>query len=323
MDSTRNVDYRELIKESISDSSSESSESSSSSSSEDDSSSDSSESLVLEITAVDEAGDHRVQESAADTSFDGFLGPEPPEAVDIEDFPSPHKRTVRADSLVSNSSQQSSASLQVRHPTTIPDTSEPVPLRKRAYSDLQEKDSLRHQAQKNFIADKESPERWRSRLWPGKAIIAYARMILRCHPPSVTIGVPINSGSRVDTLRPYWTEGEFVRIGSNFDSVNTHNSAFFLLNAEESRAAVANGEESAADEDNKPTMDHRGNYSSGSSGSGNGWLDCEVVHIVAESELGTARPNDKDTRQGSVWVVKVEFLCVIDLMQLIDNLVSY
>eukprot|EP01040_Poterioochromonas_malhamensis_P014667 gene14667-16274_t len=29
----------------------------------------------------------------------------------------------------------------------------------------------------------ETPERWRNRLWPGKAIIAYCRIITRCRPP--------------------------------------------------------------------------------------------------------------------------------------------
>ena len=30
--------------------------------------------------------------------------------------------------------------------------------------------------------ERETPERWRSRLWSGKAIIAYCRIIIRCQP---------------------------------------------------------------------------------------------------------------------------------------------
>ena len=42
---------------------------------------------------------------------------------------------------------------------------------------------------------KETPERWRLRLWPSKAITAFCRIITRCKPPASTPGIRIGASA--------------------------------------------------------------------------------------------------------------------------------
>jgi hypothetical protein len=192
-----------------------------------------------------------------------------------------------------------------------------VPLRRRANSDLLSfgnNNQTTASSSTSKLDDKETPERWRTRLWPGKAIVAYCRLLTRCTPPVGTPGEPLRLAKQ--QLGAHWKESELVKIGTHFESPFAHSAAFFLLTAEESRAAVM------VEDDASPAVLRQ------STGSGNGpeqatmmfddrpsdvqlnstdshkWLDCEVLCVVAESEYG-ALPQACDPRLGSVWVVSV------------------
>jgi hypothetical protein len=221
--------------------------------------------------------------------------------------------------------------------------------------------------------ERETPERWRNRLWPGKAIIAYVRIITRCKPPP---GIRPNeklSFNRENVLRAHWRENEMNKVGIYFDSVMAHSAAFFLLTVEESRAAVTNTDDydpgfqinpvidlaekqssstAAAAVAIKPPSSSASSSSSSASAAPlfvpvppsssansssiprssitttfplppppppppssssfnpnheigtNGWLDCEIMGIVGESEFGLL-PQACDPRLGSVWIVNV------------------
>jgi hypothetical protein len=101
-------------------------------------------------------------------------------------------------------------------------------------------------------------------------------------------------------LQPHWKSSDIARIGTSFPNHSIHSTSFFLLTVEESREAVLKGEDSCEAADDTTT-------SNDNTGTSNGWVDCEVVNIVAESEFGSSRTSTSSTdlRLGSVWVVKV------------------
>lgn len=169
-----------------------------------------------------------------------------------------------------------------------------IPLRKRANSDLFREKERTGYSKDN---DRETPEKWRNRLWPGKAIVAYCRIITRCMPPAGKPGKKLEL--RSNSLAPHWRSSEIRKIENIFESPTAHSAAFFLLTVEESRAAVTVSD----DVDTKAMFDDRGNPTVEPVGK-NGWLDCEILNIVAESEYGSL-PQACDPRLGSVWVISV------------------
>lgn len=182
------------------------------------------------------------------------------------------------------------------------DVAEPVPLRKRSYSDLQDRTEAVSQRLARSSQEKETPERWRGRLWPGKAIIAFCRVITRCVPPAVNPRDKIRLKRGHTELVPHWKEADIPKIGTHFPTITSHSSTFFLLTVEESRDAVMKEEDS---NDLVNEEDHEGGIDRSSvNGASNGWVDCEVVNIVNESEYGSVH-SANDVRLGSVWVVKV------------------
>jgi hypothetical protein len=148
---------------------------------------------------------------------------------------------------------------------------------------------------------KETPERWRMRLWPSKAITAFCRIITRCKPPPSSPGLRIG-GSRNDKLEllAHWRKTELSKVPTVFTDPAEHSGVFFLLSVEECREAVTKAEdpdafvfEAASRFSKSAQHDHTGR---------NGWLDGEITSIVAESPSG-ALPKACDPRLGSVWVV--------------------
>jgi hypothetical protein len=111
-----------------------------------------------------------------------------------------------------------------------------IPLRLRANSDLHnyQKETRVAETRGNKDNEKETPERWRNRLWPGKAIIAYCRIITRCTPPDSFPGAKLQLNK--DQIKAHWRENEMSKVGTHFENVMNHSSTFFLLTVEESRA---------------------------------------------------------------------------------------
>ena len=106
-----------------------------------------------------------------------------------------------------------------------------------------------------------------------------------------------------DGLTAHWRENELVKVGLSFESINAHNSAFFLLAVEESRECLRDdmsaedNSEGNVEEDEIPR----------STVALSPWRDCEVTSIISESEYGSL-PKICDPRLGSVWVVSVSYL---------------
>lgn len=144
--------------------------------------------------------------------------------------------------------------------------------------------------------EKETVNQWRGRLWPGKAIISYCRMITRCIPPDIAQGQQLKPHHM--QLGRHWSKDDLISIGPYFDSVSKHSAAFFLLIAEESRASI--GQQST-------TTDAGLHSSETTSPDSNpkGWLNCEIISIIAETEMGTLPSACHDPALGAVWVVSV------------------
>jgi hypothetical protein len=192
--------------------------------------------------------------------------------------------------------------------------SEQVPLRQRAYSDLNDTTKAMEAQKALKTLERETPERWRGRLWPGKALMAYCRVITRCQPPQVVLGEKVRLARGKLELTSHWKASDIGKIGTSFPSLNAHSTSFFLLTVEESREAVNKSEdiESSTNSDeaaetwanNNAVVNRLPPTLSRNAGGSNGWMDCEVVNIVAESELSSMK-SAYDVRLGSVWVVKV------------------
>jgi hypothetical protein len=221
--------------------------------------------------------------------------------------------------------------------------------------------SISSSSSSSSALERETPERWRNRLWPGKAIIAYVRIITRCKPPPDIRPNEKLSFNRDNVLKAHWRENEMNKVGIYFDSVMAHSAAFFLLTVEESRAAVTNTDDYDPGFQVNPVLELEkpspatvssvavkapSSASSGSVASAasvapmtsfvpipptsggarstvttlplppsssfnpnheigtNGWLDCEIMGIVGESEFGLL-PQACDPRLGSVWIINV------------------
>lgn len=153
---------------------------------------------------------------------------------------------------------------------------------------------------------KETPERWRFRLWPSKAITSFCRTITRCQPPESSPGVRLgfnqNGGQHKrhtdqGDLKPHWRVNELTTVPTVFNSAVDHSSVFFLLAVEECREAVTKAED----------PEHFGSDTAGFNKRGgndpkNGWIDGEITAIIAESEFA-GLPKACDPRLGSVWVI--------------------
>jgi hypothetical protein len=193
--------------------------------------------------------------------------------------PNQGERDSKDDSidLADESSDDSSSESAVSKGNENNDEGALVPLRKRANSDLHNYPKDRSDSSRHTRDDRETPERWRNRLWPGKAIIAYCRIITRCRPPESTPGVKLKLNK--DQIKAHWRENEMNKVGTYFENVMMHSATFFLLTVEESRAAVTNSDEGDKsigyhfDENGNPT-DDRVNYDTIGN---NGWLDCEIM----------------------------------------------
>jgi hypothetical protein len=188
--------------------------------------------------------------------------------------------------------------------------------RMRANSDLDKYREKMASGSRKEVEERETPEKWRNRLWPSKAITSFCRILLRCKPPASVPGerlVMTNKG--VSQLGAHWQESELPRINVNFDSAPAHNAAFFLLVVEECRDSVTKMDdfETVSTPARTGTVDRKeqsafnrgeGRYSSGT----NGWFDCEITGVVAESEFGRPSTAAVDPRLGSVWVVSVAII---------------
>lgn len=184
-----------------------------------------------------------------------------------------------------------------------------VPLRERmaGTSSAADRSAARHRS--NSLS-KETPEKWRMRIWPSKALTAFCRIITRCTPPESVVGVrlgaPLNGknhkGGKVEKvgLKPHWRMSELTKVPMKFDDVAVHSSTFFLLTVEECREAVSHAEDPEAFAIADP--DKKTNTNRGAGGAGNGWIKGEITAIVAES-AGAPLPRACDPRLGSVWVV--------------------
>jgi hypothetical protein len=121
-----------------------------------------------------------------------------------------------------------------------------VPLRSKGSSSTTNAASGR---QRSDSIGKETPERWRMRLWPSKAIISFCRIITRCKPPACTPGVRIGasngSGYRNEKveLQAHWRKTELAQVPTVFTDPADHSSVFFLLAVEECREAVTKTED--------------------------------------------------------------------------------
>lgn len=98
----------------------------------------------------------------------------------------------------------------------------------------------------------------------------------------------------VTELIPHWQNSELVHISTCFSSIAEHNSAFFLLAAEESRESLL--DEHGIDEDGDQNNGRQGNSS---------WRECEVTGIISESDYGGLPRASSDARVGSVWTVSL------------------
>lgn len=213
---------------------------------------------------------------------------------------------------------------------TDKDGSHLVPLRSRPIEDLP---FSRDAAESLRDTERETHDRWRGRLWPGKAIISYCRVLTRCQPPSVVPGQKVRLGkAKHQQLLAHWRASDLPTIGTYFESVEAHSSAFFLLIAEESRASLGTQHEevdsglhmardntSTTDgasevvdvteddpiDDRYPTITTSGRALMRGEVGKNGWLDCEILSIVAETALGSLPQACNDPRLGSVWIVSV------------------
>lgn len=197
--------------------------------------------------------------------------------------------------------KQSSGSLGRETPAEL------VPLREMHNSSANDR-SVAARKRSDSIT-KETPERWRLRLWPSKAITAFCRIITRCHPPESTPGVRLGSGSgsgknnrRGDKseLLSHWRVNELNKVPTVFNTAADHSSVFFLLTVEECREAVTKAEDPESFASEKAGA---GPFNKqGAEGSKNGWIDGEITAIIAESEFA-ALPKACDPRLGSVWVI--------------------
>eukprot|EP01031_Cornospumella_fuschlensis_P044199 gene44199-54042_t len=184
-----------------------------------------------------------------------------------------------------------------------------LPLRKRALSDLLERPADVSRASAGRT-DRETPEKWRGRLWPKKALPTYCRVITRCQPPSLL------APGKWGELVAHWRSSDVGKIGTSFSSLTAHSTSFFLLTVEESRDAVMNSEDSGTagkkrlDDDeeveivDESAVNSTNTYAntslpSSSSSSSNpsaagpaapppssiraNWQECEVLNIVAET----------------------------------------
>ena len=191
-----------------------------------------------------------------------------------------------------------------------------VPLRAKGNSALDtnaDKNATARKRSDSFT--KETPERWRMRLWPSKAITAFCRTITRCRPPASTPGVRLGSGrgsggaGQKMELHPHWRMSELGRVPYSFDCAASHSSVFFPLAVEECREAATKAEEAelfeyvtAGTAGRPPAHNSRGNTSS--SNNNNGWMEGEITAIIAESSFAPV-PKPCDPRLGSVWVIAV------------------
>jgi hypothetical protein len=104
---------------------------------------------------------------------------------------------------------------------------------------------LIHRQTRSSDDNEESPQRWRDRLWPARALTAFCRALTRCEPPSVTPGQRISASRKHDgahsslvLLSPHWSPSQLKPIGEKFHDIAAHNAAFFLPLIEESRESA-------------------------------------------------------------------------------------
>ena len=199
-------------------------------------------------------------------------------------------------------------------PQVLQHAQQPAPAKiENEYVPLRSKDSSNtsdtFNRKRSDSLSKETPERWRMRLWPSKAITAFCRIITRCKPPASTPGTRIGSSTTGNThkmdkieLQAHWRTSELSKVPVVFDSAAQHSSVFFLLAVEECREAVAKAEDMESLGLDNAVPKFHGGYYDGSRR--NQWLDGEITGIIAESAFA-ALPKACDPRLGSVWVISV------------------
>ena len=171
--------------------------------------------------------------------------------------------------------------------------------------------------------DKETPERWRDRLWPARALHSFCRALLRCEVPDVKPGQKIQIGDSNVRLTPHWNSESFKGIQNQFDNLSAHNAAFFLLLVEESRESSiidyvqhyydtgvnsSSNSSSSQQRGGGKHQHHRpGSSSSSGSNSSNGWVTGEVLQVVSETAVQSQmhQSQQSDPRLGSVWLVRL------------------
>eukprot|EP01032_Pedospumella_encystans_P018714 gene18714-21295_t len=202
-----------------------------------------------------------------------------------------------------------SSSVPVAQSVPVRGIADLVPLRERmaGTSTAADRSAARHRS--NSLS-KETPEKWRMRIWPSKALTAFCRIITRCTPPDSTVGMRLGAsshgqnhkGGKVEKigLKPHWRMSELTKVPMTFDDAALHSSTFFLLTVEECREAVSHAEDPEAFA--IADVDKKSNPNRGGNASGNGWIKGEITAIVAES-AGAPLPRACDPRLGSVWVI--------------------
>jgi len=203
-------------------------------------------------------------------------------------------------STITKAESSSSSSLSSSAPCVF---SSLVPLRDRV--------SLEAGARKGE-EEMENKQRRRSALWPTKAIFVYCRMLLQCSP--ITTVEPGQHLTRQSfSLKPHWRQDELKAVGSVFDSVSAHSTAFFPLVVEESRELQLSygnsapsriprsGGDRVFDEERRKMVEKAPH--------GNVWLSANVTELIPFEDIlrGNAKLGNYSTSSSEslscVWMV--------------------
>ena len=161
----------------------------------------------------------------------------------------------------------------------------------------------------SIISTYDTPDRWRMRLWPSKALISFCRTLTRCKPINCRPGMKLSNygggggdDSKVDLLA-HWSSSDLLKVPVSFDNVLQHSSTFFLLLIEECRESVMKGDVYTEDHDTTLRYNNNNNNRFTNGGlSSHGWMDGIIQTIISESEFSTL-PKSLDPRLGSVWLI--------------------
>jgi len=162
----------------------------------------------------------------------------------------------------------------------------------------------------SIMSTYDTPDRWRMRLWPSKALISFCRTLTRCKPINCRPGMKLSNhgggggdDSKVDLLA-HWSSSDLLKVPVSFDNVLQHSSTFFLLLIEECRESVMKGD--VYIEDHDTTLRYNSNINNNRLTNGglssHGWMDGIIQTIISESEFSTL-PKSLDPRLGSVWLI--------------------